>query len=83
MASPHVAALASLVCAVNPDLTNEEVMELLRQTAKDLGAAGKDNDFGYGQIDVKSALQSASGMTNSLQLFPQKVRRELEKLTNK
>jgi hypothetical protein len=80
MASPHVAALASLVCAVNPDLTNEEVMELLRQTAKDLGPSGKDNDFGYGQIDVRSALQSASGMSNSLQLFPQKVRRELEQL---
>jgi len=80
MASPHVAALASLVRAVNPDLSNEEVMELLRRTAKDLGAPGKDKNFGYGQIDVKTALLSASGSNTSLQLFPQQVRRQLERL---
>lgn len=80
MACPHVAALASLVRAANPELSNEEVMELLRATSKDLGASGKDNDFGYGQIDVTSALQSASGMSNSLQLYPQQVRSELERL---
>jgi subtilisin family serine protease len=80
MASPHVAALASLVRAANSGLTNNEVMELLRRTAKDLGRSGKDNDFGYGQIDVVSALKSASGSSNSLQLYPQQVRRELERL---
>ncbi|MFC5532146.1 S8 family peptidase [Cohnella yongneupensis] len=80
MASPHVAALASLVKSVNPKLTNEEIMDLLRRTAKDLGQQGKDNDFGYGQIDVNSALQSASGSGTSLQLFPKQVRRELERL---
>jgi hypothetical protein len=83
MASPHVAALASLVHAANPQLGNKEVMDILRRTARDLGAEGKDNDFGYGQIDVKSALQSASSMRNSLQLFPQQVRRELEQLSQK
>jgi subtilisin family serine protease len=80
MASPHVAALASLVRAANSQLTNEEIMDLLRRTAKDLGPAGKDNDFGYGQIDVKSALLAASGISNSLQLFPQQVLSELEQL---
>jgi subtilisin family serine protease len=83
MASPHVAALASLVCAVNPVLSNVEVMDLLRQTAKDLGTPGKDNDFGYGQIDVRSALLSASGMSNSLQPIPQTIRDQLEQLINK
>ncbi|RED65737.1 S8 family peptidase [Cohnella lupini] len=83
MASPHVAALASLVRSANPDLSNAEVMDLLRSTAKDLGPSGKDNDYGYGQIDVKSALQSASGTDTSLQLYPLQVRRQLERLNTK
>jgi hypothetical protein len=83
MASPHVAALASLIRAANSKLTNDEVMEILRRTAKDLGTAGKDNDFGYGQIDVRAALQSASGHNTSLQLYPQQVLRELEQLNMK
>lgn len=80
MASPHVAALASLVRAVNPQLSNEEVMNVLRRTAKDLGQEGKDDDFGYGEIDVKTALQSVSGASTSLQLYPKQVRRQLERL---
>lgn len=82
MASPHVAALASLVRAVNPQLSNEEVMDVLRRTARDLGPDGKDNDFGYGEIDVKSALQSVSGASTSLQLYPRQVRRQLERLNS-
>jgi type VII secretion-associated serine protease mycosin len=80
MASPHVAALASLVRSADPNLGNEEVMELLRRTARDLGARGKDNEYGYGQIDVMAALQSAYGKENSLQLYPERVRKELERL---
>jgi hypothetical protein len=83
MASPHVAALASLVRAANSQLTNDQIMVLLERTARDLGKPGKDNEFGYGQIDVKSALQAASGLSNSLQLFPQQVRSELEQLKKK
>ncbi len=82
MASPHVAALASLVRAVNPQLSNDEVMDVLRRTAQDLGPEGKDNDFGYGEIDVKSALQSVSGASTSLQLYPRQVRRQLERLNS-
>jgi type VII secretion-associated serine protease mycosin len=80
MASPHVAALASLVRTANAGLTNAEVMELLRRTAKDLGQSGKDNDFGYGQIDVQTALQTANGSNKSLQLYPLQVRKQLERL---
>ncbi|WP_027088314.1 S8 family peptidase [Cohnella panacarvi] len=82
MACPHVAALASLVRAVNPQLNNEEVMDVLRRTARDLGPEGKDDDFGYGEIDVKSALQSVSGASASLQLYPTQVRRQLERLNS-
>jgi len=83
MASPHVAALVSLVRTANPGLGNEEVMELLRRTAKDLGKSGKDAEFGYGQIDVANALQAARGTATSLQLYPKQVRRELERMNGK
>ncbi|MDQ6421099.1 S8 family peptidase [Paenibacillus sp. LHD-117] len=77
MASPHVAALAGLIRSVNPDLSNEEVMEIMRVSARDLGTDGKDIYFGYGEIDVNKALNAATGYGGTLQNFPQKVKRRL------
>ena len=57
MAAPHVTGLAALIRAFRPELTNEEVMQLMRETADDLGEAGYDSYFGYGQINVFKALQ--------------------------
>ncbi|WP_338472265.1 S8 family peptidase [Niallia sp. XMNu-256] len=59
MASPHVAGLAGLLLAVNPDLTNREVMDIIENTAYDLGRPGKDIDFGSGLIDIQHALEQA------------------------
>lgn len=65
MATPHVAALVSLVKAANPGLGVDEIAEIVRSTARDLGPTGKDNDFGYGQIDVDAAVHAASGGGNA------------------
>ncbi|PLT46520.1 Protease [Paenibacillus pasadenensis] len=59
MASPHVAALAALIRSLNPQLTNVEVYDIMRSTARDLGAKGRDPYFGYGQIDIDKALRAA------------------------
>ncbi|MVO99408.1 S8 family peptidase [Paenibacillus lutrae] len=61
MACPHVTALAALLRSANPSLKNTEIMDIMRQTAQDLGSEGRDNDFGYGLIDVERAIQSATG----------------------
>ncbi|SFB35568.1 Serine protease, subtilisin family [Cohnella sp. OV330] len=61
MAAPHVSALASLMLAADGSLTNDRIAELLGKTARDLGAAGKDTEFGYGQIDVRGAVEAAAG----------------------
>ncbi|MCL7747131.1 S8 family peptidase [Halalkalibacter alkaliphilus] len=58
MAAPHVAGLAGLIRSLRPDLTNEEVYNVMRSTAKDLGTAGHDPYYGFGEIDVAAALQS-------------------------
>ena len=52
MATPHVAGLAALILSMDPDLTNEDVRQLIRTGAVDLGTQGKDRDFGYGRIDA-------------------------------
>ncbi|WP_233531898.1 S8 family peptidase [Paenibacillus alkalitolerans] len=63
MASPHTAALAALIRSVNSQLKNTEVYDIMRQSAEDLGAQGRDDYFGYGQIHVQRALQLAAGVT--------------------
>lgn len=80
MASPHVAALAGLVRSLNPGLTNKEVTELLTSNAVDLGNAGHDKYYGWGQVDIYLTLQAAGGGQVPLQLFPQHVGKQLKSM---
>ena len=59
MASPHVAGLAGLIFSANPKLSNQEVVNIIKNTAYDLGTPGDDIEFGHGLIDVKKALDAA------------------------
>jgi thermitase len=81
MASPHVAALAGLIRSVNPELSADEVMEIMRKSAIDLGDKGRDIYFGYGEIDVDRALQAASAYGGALQTYPEQVKRRLERIS--
>ncbi|GAA5513003.1 hypothetical protein Dcar01_01727 [Deinococcus carri] len=56
MATPHVSAAAAVVWAAKPSLTNTQLLNLLTSTAKDLGAAGKDDNFGYGLVNPLKAI---------------------------
>ena len=56
--APMVSGLASLMIANNPDLTNVQVMNILKSTARDAGTPGVDQYSGYGIIDARSALQA-------------------------
>ena len=53
MSTPHVSGVAALAWEANPLFSNVEVRALLQSTADDLGAAGKDNFFGYGLVDAQ------------------------------
>ncbi len=59
MACPHVSGLALLVWSANPDLTNDDVRDIIESTADDLGAAGWDQQFGHGRINAHAAVQLA------------------------
>lgn len=60
--SPIAAGLGALIMSVNPDLTNAEVEELIKQNADDLGALGFDPYFGFGRINVERTLVAASSI---------------------
>jgi len=56
-AGPHVAAAAALLMQAFPNLTAAEVAEILFETARDLGAAGTDEVYGLGMIDLAAAFE--------------------------
>ena len=56
MSTPHVSGVAALVKAANPTFTKEDIRNRLQSTARDLGAAGVDVDFGHGEVDAAKAL---------------------------
>ena len=56
MATPHITGAAAILLSVDPTLTVEEIESTLSATAVDLGAAGPDNDFGAGRLDVDAAV---------------------------
>jgi subtilisin family serine protease len=62
-AAPQVAAVAGLIFAKTPTLTRVEVQNILESTAKDLGTAGKDTDFGAGLLQAGAALSKATNTT--------------------
>lgn len=58
MAAPHVAGAVALLKQFAPNLTGRQILEALYNTAIDLGAAGEDNNYGRGLIDVYAAFLS-------------------------
>jgi subtilisin family serine protease len=57
--APLVTGLASLMIANEPTLTNQQVMNIIRSTARDVGAPGVDQYTGYGIIDARAALKAS------------------------
>jgi len=57
--SPITAGLAALTWSANPQLTHQEILQILKSTAVDLGASGFDSTFGHGRINAYSAMMEA------------------------
>ncbi len=56
---PVVSGAAALVLSINPNLTQQEVRDILTSTATDMGAGGFDNNFGFGRVNSFAAVQAA------------------------
>ena len=59
MATPLVAAAAAMLRSANPYLSAADTRQILRDTARDLGSAGWDEEYGYGLVDMEAALGRA------------------------
>ncbi|MCA1798155.1 MAG: S8 family serine peptidase [Xanthomonadaceae bacterium] len=61
VATPHVAATLALMKAVAPALTPADIAQLLQAGAltDDIGAPGRDDLFGHGQVNVYKAVLAA------------------------
>jgi hypothetical protein len=60
MATPYASAAAALVVATNPKLTALGIRNALTGSATDLGAPGRDDQYGSGLINPRSAVLRAT-----------------------
>jgi hypothetical protein len=77
MAAPHVSGIAGLILSVNPNLTGQQVRDIIESTAQKVGnynyrpsAAHHNGDWwmevGYGLVDAYAAVQKAMNHHNDL-----------------
>lgn len=60
MASPVVAGIAALIKANEPNLTGDQIVKRLIETADDLGEKGKDDYYGYGRVNAAKAVNTVT-----------------------
>jgi lantibiotic leader peptide-processing serine protease len=62
LAAPHVAGVAALVIeAGGGRMDPDEVFQILKRSADDLGEPGKDAFYGYGRVNAAAAVALAQG----------------------
>ena len=58
--TPIVAAAAAWVWTLRPTLDESQIFELLRKSARDIGAPGFDSASGFGIVNIPAALAAAA-----------------------
>lgn len=53
-AAPFVTAAAAVLLAARPELTPPELEAELAKSADDIGAPGKDKNYGWGLLNVRA-----------------------------
>ena len=68
--TPHVSSIAALILSENKNLSKEQVYQKLKELSKDLGAAGKDDYYGYGMPMFKASQSNSNtqSSTNEVKL---------------
>lgn len=63
MASPHVNGVVALMRQANPDISVNDIKQVIYETAYDLGSPGEDNSYGWGMIDAYEAVTRVMNTT--------------------
>jgi Subtilase family len=66
-AAPMVSAAAAWVWTVRPTLDKTQIYDLIRLSARDLDARGRDNRTGHGLLDIPAALTRAPPQIDPLE----------------
>lgn len=72
--APIVSGIAALIWSVRPTLTSSTVEAILAATAKDLGSAGWDSQYGAGRVDAQAAVELAERVVEQNDRTPPTVR---------
>jgi subtilisin family serine protease len=62
MATPHASAVAALVWSLHTSCSAEQIRASLAKSAMDLGAPGRDNEYGFGLVQAKAAHDRITAM---------------------
>lgn len=73
--TPIVSGIAAALKAINPDLTPQQIKNVICCTAKDRGDANRDNYYGYGEVNFYNAVlfisqDPQSSISNSDKTIP-------------
>jgi hypothetical protein len=66
-AAPAVAGAAALLTQLRPELTVQQRFDVLRKSAHDVEPGGRDDETGYGLLDVQAALSAPAPAKQSSQ----------------
>jgi subtilisin family serine protease len=56
-ATPHVAGAAALILSMDPELSPDELQDIIESEATDMGTAGKDNIYGWGRLSLHGLIE--------------------------
>ena len=62
MAAPHIAGAIALLLEAKPNLKPADIKAILEQSAVDLGAEGKDIEYGFGLVNIAKLLDFNSSL---------------------
>ena len=68
MATPHVAGVIALLLARYPGITRAQLLARLQQGALDLGAAGRDDQYGWGLSRSRESMEGPDPLPQPLSL---------------
>lgn len=66
MAAPHVTAALAIAREMFPDAAATDLAQLVLATARDVGAAGIDSEYGWGLLDLANLTATREGSTASV-----------------
>ncbi|MGV6813735.1 MAG: S8 family serine peptidase [Phycisphaerales bacterium] len=58
-ASPIAMGVGAMIYSVNPDFNGDDVQQILYNSVDDLGAPGRDDNFGRGRVNTRKAIELA------------------------